>query len=189
MRKGILILDRIDLLNKLSLCFARDSIKKETFLIYLEMLKEIPDAQLEYAVNWCIVNCRYFPTIAEIRKAAQTFKDNSNPNLKTWAEVAQEIESALKHNGQYTPPTWSTPLIAQLMKNRWIDFLEMQAVDKGTMMAQTRATYEGLLARERSKQEDREILATLPLSTQKTLAENRKVIAGLTDQILLDTGN
>jgi hypothetical protein len=48
-------------------------ISAEFIAIYQEMLADIPDDILVQAMKGCLLTCRFFPSIAEIREKAQPF--------------------------------------------------------------------------------------------------------------------
>jgi putative component of membrane protein insertase Oxa1/YidC/SpoIIIJ protein YidD len=62
-------------------------ISAEFIAIYQEMLVDIPDEVLIKAMRECLLNCRFFPTIAEIRNYAMPILQEYNlKNEKLLAE-------------------------------------------------------------------------------------------------------
>lgn len=177
-------MDRLKLINLLSASFARDNIKTPTIIVYVKMLADVPDELLEYSVNECIQTCKFFPTIAEIREKANNYANkNSKSPIKEWADVEKEIRNALKHNGQYTPPTWSTPLVENLMKNRWQSFLEMLTSDEGVMFAQTRMAYEGMVRQKKYETQSQQTVNSLSSENKKKLEENKRKVQKLIEGV------
>lgn len=177
-------MDRLKLINLLSASFARDNIKTPTIIVYVKMLADVPDELLEYSVNECIQTCKFFPTIAEIREKANNYANNNSKSpIKEWSDVEKEIRNALKHNGQYTPPTWSTPLVESLMKNRWQSFLEMLTSDEGVMFAQTRMAYEGMVRRKKYETQSQQTVNSLSSENKKKLEENKRKVQKLIEGV------
>ena len=51
--------------------------------IYRELLEDIPDEVLRKAANQCLLTCRFFPTIAEIREMAEPINGNTGLRMKS----------------------------------------------------------------------------------------------------------
>lgn len=58
-------------LGMLAIVFQEKKITEEFVVIYYDMLKHFPDHALESAAKECLLYCRFFPTIAEIRERAE----------------------------------------------------------------------------------------------------------------------
>lgn len=171
MQRENIVFDRTQLLIRLARAFPKTTIGEETIKIYLEMLADVPTELLEFAINRLIQTAKFFPAIAEIREAAREYKNALNPNCKPWAEVEKEIRAALKHNGQFTPPTWSCKIVKELMDSRWQSFLGMRSSDEGTMFAQARRAYEDITKRDLTRIHNMETFNSVSNLSQKKLAE------------------
>ena len=64
-------------LKVLGTIFQERSVNDEFVMIYLELLEDITNEVLIKAVRECLLTCRFYPTIAEIREKAE-------PILKKW---------------------------------------------------------------------------------------------------------
>lgn len=167
-------MDRLGMLQKLSASFARENIKTETILIYLDMLRDVPDNLLEYSVAKCINTCRFFPTVSEIRTVAAEYRNSVSPNpIKPWSEVDREIHNAMRHYGVIDVVPWSCPLVRELMKDRWRTFCEMTNDEQGTAYAQTRMAYEGMCRQKKWEIESGEAIASLPPTTRQQLQSSK----------------
>jgi|GEM_PF-3507744 len=163
---------KIDIIKMLAVSFPTDKIGEGTVLVYLDNLKDISDAMLEYGARHCLQTCKFFPSIAEIREACRYYKDTAGPKpVKPWAEVEHEIREAIRHHGFYNPPEWSTPELNTFMKDRWRLICEMEIVQEATVFAQMRMAWEGMSRTRKSHEQIAETVAMLPLKTQVQLEE------------------
>ena len=64
-------------LKVLGTIFQERSVSEEFVAIYQELLEDLPDEVLIKAVRECLLRCRFYPTIAEIRERAE-------PILQEW---------------------------------------------------------------------------------------------------------
>jgi len=63
-------------------CVFQDKQTTDEFVaVYQELLNDLPDKILLQATRRCLLHCRFFPTIAELREHAEFFKDNSEAEL------------------------------------------------------------------------------------------------------------
>lgn len=67
----------------LSVVFQEKKTSEEFFRIYQEFLSDLTDKIIEDAIKSCLVNCRFFPTIAEIR-------EHATPGIKAEQERRNE---------------------------------------------------------------------------------------------------
>lgn len=62
-------------LLKLSFVFPDRKLAIEGIDIYCEMLSDLPDEAIIEAIHSCLCECRFFPTIAEIREKSTPYMD------------------------------------------------------------------------------------------------------------------
>ena len=85
---------------------------KGVAMLLQKLLSDIPYDIAEKAVSKVIMTSKFFPTIAEIREAAGTLKENSSilPSAEdAWEEVCRKLDP-------YKVPTWSHPMVAKVVK-------------------------------------------------------------------------
>lgn len=68
-------------LGMLAIIFNDKKTSDEFFAIYHEFLKELPEPVLINGIKECIANCRFFPTIAEIKEKSKPFMNEYKRQL------------------------------------------------------------------------------------------------------------
>jgi hypothetical protein len=63
-----------EIMGVLTAAFPNAPISRETVLVYADVLGDIPEALLRKAVRQCLNTSKFFPAIAEIRKAADSIR-------------------------------------------------------------------------------------------------------------------
>ena len=85
---------------------------KGVAMLWQKLLNDIPYDVAEKAVSKVLITSKYFPTIAEIRQAAESLniKENGLPPAEdAWEEVSRKLDP-------YKVPEWSHPTIARAVK-------------------------------------------------------------------------
>jgi hypothetical protein len=64
-------------LLKLAAIFTEKKLEAEGIDVYCEMLKDISDEQLTNSIKECLLTCKFFPSIAEIREKCISGNDDA----------------------------------------------------------------------------------------------------------------
>jgi hypothetical protein len=83
-------------LLKLASVFPEKKLEPEGIDVYCELLEDIPNEILNTACKVCLLNCRFFPTIAEIRTAAMPLLQEYN--LKNQQLLINDLQSKCNEN-------------------------------------------------------------------------------------------
>lgn len=136
----------------LQLAYPQD-MSKDRLKLYVEMLKDIPPELLAVAVTYCINNCTFPPSIAELRKAAQKGSDTAKDDTAAdaWGRVQKAIAS-VGYTGR--PDLSDDPVLAKVVKQfGWPEICKTPADDTAILRAQFRKAYEQ--TQERMKDRDK----------------------------------
>lgn len=93
-------------LLKLSFVFHDRKLMVEGVEIYCEMLSDLPEEAIIDAINRCLCECRFFPTIAEIRTNAQPYLDNLRAQKRIEDNERRQIAAAEEEKEQ-TEKSWN----------------------------------------------------------------------------------
>ena len=134
---------------------------EETIKVYATMLADVPVGLLNKTIKKCICEQKFLPSIAEIRRAAQSLMGSVDPSrrVKTWQEAQAEILRGIRRTwyhgclgeipnddprfGQSCDPMWSTPEINAAVDSFGFEALCQSPVDDmSTVLAQLRRLYE-----------------------------------------------
>ncbi len=100
----------LTILEILSSAFPNFKLRPETAEIYTAALSDLSRDVLMRAVGRCLHECKFFPSIAEIRERA--YGDQDIPSsAEAWEEVMQQVYQ-VGHLGQ---PTFRNPLVEQIV--------------------------------------------------------------------------
>jgi hypothetical protein len=86
----------------LTAAFPNAPVGRETVLVYADMLGDIPEDLLRKAVRRCINTTKFFPTIAEIREAANSIRREAameESNRKLLARLSAQRREELAGPG------------------------------------------------------------------------------------------
>lgn len=100
------------LVGALAAAFPHATITKETLKVYVQALSDVEPEVLAAAVNQCLAESEFFPTVAKIRGMclALTSDVTRQPSgLEAWGEVLRQIGSV----GYYEKPRFDSPLITK----------------------------------------------------------------------------
>lgn len=121
----------------------------ETFTLYIAALDDLTFAQIRAGVLKCMNTAKFFPTIAEIREAAEQMTDHANGNDKPDAGAAWgEVMKFIMRRGPYDdrPFPWSCEEVHEAVKRIGaMTLFEMENDDVPTVRAQFRQIYQGVL--------------------------------------------
>lgn len=111
------LLKAVDFANSSELKFG-----KEKTDIWEAALSDISDEGFEVAVNHAIKNCKFFPTIAELREFAAGNQEDKA--LLSWNETFD----AVKNIGSWGSPRFDDPITSRVIQSMggWMRFCEMK---------------------------------------------------------------
>lgn len=98
------------LIGTMAVCFPSVNISEETVAMYTAALRDIPLNVLEAAVEQCILESEFFPTLAKLRAKACEL---TTPRRKIGTEAYGVLQNEISRTGFYRQPQFSCPLIAQ----------------------------------------------------------------------------
>jgi len=88
--------------------------RPETVEVYVQMLQDLPANVLFAAVHQCIAECRFFPTVAEIRERARAIQPAAQ--IPSAAEAWEEVMREVRRVGYYGVPAFENPITARVVK-------------------------------------------------------------------------
>lgn len=177
-------LEKLKLIVKLIKFYPNTKIDKQGALLYLEMLNDIPLEIFEIAVNKIITKNNFFPTVAEIRKAAQEINATLHPELhiKTADEAWREVMQQMKLAFPYKSPHFSTEEIREAVSTLgWMVICETSSDKMGITRAQFRDVYKSIIKCKKDREENLKIIASMPKGLEnsalkKLLVPERKFV-------------
>lgn len=132
-------------LSQLFSAYANAKVDEGTTAVYIRLLADIPPADLQTVIDQCIAECKFLPTVAEIRERwhALAHATHHLPVSDAWGIVKSEI----RRIGSWGTPTFDDPLIAKVVKNMgWLE-LCMSESPEGVDRAQFERAYNDLAQR------------------------------------------
>ncbi len=130
---------------------------------------------LSQAVEQCVAECEFFPTVAKVREKVTQIE---TPQWDTAADAWSDVMSAMKAVGYYGQPKFENPLTARLVFSMdWQTLCSSENVvaDRAHFMKM----YEQLV--EREKAETKLLPSTKALRTELTENHERRQISGATE--------
>lgn len=127
----------------LAAAFPSAQVQKNTIAVYVQMLKDISLITLDVVVEQCLAECKFFPTISEIRDKAILIPGQRPTPAEAWGQVLQQITRV----GFYGKPFFADDLTAravEIMDWRQLCTSENTVADRAHFMR----IYEQLLNRE-----------------------------------------
>ncbi len=169
--------DIIKIVGVLAACYPHAQISSATIDAYVGMLRDVPLDVLGVAAQQCAVDCKFFPTVAEIRdKVALLTEREYLAAADAWATVVSALKSGRFY---FSNPTFDDPMI-----QRVIDAMDWEELKSSENPMADRAhfikLYDSLVIRDR---QDKKLLpAFQDLRSQLTEAhEPRQLQAGQAD--------
>lgn len=136
---------RAALIGALAAAFPHATISGETLKVYIKAFEDIEDEVLDAAINQCLAECEFFPTVARLRRMclALTSDVTRQPTpFEAWGQVLKQIGSV----GYYSKPSFDSPLITKAVNAMGWQSLclsENQVADRAHFVK----VYEQLLSR------------------------------------------
>lgn len=150
-------------LSQLFSAYANAKIDEGTVAVYLRLLRDIPPAELQTVVDQCVAECKFLPTVAEIRERyhALTRTLGNMTATDAWGMVKSEIRRV----GSWGTPTFDDPVVAKVVRNMGWNELCMSESPEGVDRAQFERMYNETINR------NEQVSKLLPQSRE--LAEKR----------------
>lgn len=98
----------------LTQAFPSNKIEGGTVAVYNKALIDIADHALVIAAQECIANCKFFPTVAEIRDRAYQHESRAM-DLPSPEEAWAEVQNQARKVGNYGFPTFSHDIIREAL--------------------------------------------------------------------------
>lgn len=132
-------------LGQLFSAYAHAKIDEGLSAVYIRLLADIPPGDLQATVDQCIAECKFLPTVAEIRERyhALTRTMGQLTASDAWGQVKAEI----RRIGSWGVPEFSDPIIAKVVRNMGWNELCMSESPEGVDRAQFERAYNETLNR------------------------------------------
>lgn len=130
------------IITMLAAAYPNQALTTPTMQVYTQLLADLAYEQAQAAVIKHIATNKFFPSIAEIRKAALDVSIDSLPSpAGAWSETQDQIRLI----GSYGTPSFSNPLIAKTVSamGGWVDLCRSEE-PTGVIRAHFLRIYEGL---------------------------------------------
>lgn len=138
------------ILRQLFSAYANAQVTVETIAVYDRLLSDIPPGDLQTVVDQCIAECKFLPTVAEIRERYHALTRTLGRLTATdaWGMVKREIRRV----GSWGSPTFDDPTVAKVVRNMgWME-LCMSESPEGVDRAQFERMYNETVARQEQVQ-------------------------------------
>lgn len=172
------MINNAPILKQLFVGYPNVEISEGTVAIYIRLLADIPASDLQTIVDQCLAECKFLPTVAELRERHRSL--TVNYNQLTAAEAWGLVLSEIRRIGSYGSPQFTdgkTSQVVKMMGWRELCASEQPGVDRAQFMRM----YEQLAGRDDQEQR------LLPQS-RALIAERRgllpagQVVAGLLER-------
>src|SRR5260221_17413 len=104
--------EAIKIIGVLAASFPNAKISGATIDAYAGQLIDIPVGLLDAAARQCAADCKFFPTMSELRDKARVI---AHPSRTTPADAWAEVMTAMKQVGFYGQPEFDDPLIERIV--------------------------------------------------------------------------
>jgi hypothetical protein len=151
------------IIRQLVSAYPNAQVTVETIAVYDRLLSDIPPGDLQTVVDQCVAECKFMPTVAELRERyhALTRTIGRMSAGEAWGKVKAEI----RRIGSWGTPTFDDPIIARVVRNMgWMELCTSESPE-GVDRAQFERAYNDLIAR------DEQVHKLLPQARE--LAEER----------------
>ena len=135
----------LPIIRQLVSAYPNAQVTVETIAVYDRLLSDIPPADLQAVVDQCIAECKFIPTVAEIRERyhALTRSLGHLTASDAWGQVKREI----RRIGSWGTPKFDDPITAKVVANMgWLE-LCMSESPEGVDRAQFERAYNEILNR------------------------------------------
>lgn len=113
--------DVLEVLAVLASAYPNFKLTDQTIAIYRRLLADLPVDLLQAATLTCATECKFFPTIAEIRQAAAQLTKQAS-DVPSPSEAWEEVLHAIRDYGYYRTPEWKHEIVGKVaMRFGWRD--------------------------------------------------------------------
>ena len=132
-------------LSQLFSAYANAKIDEGTVAVYMRLLSDIPPTELQTVVDQCIAECKFLPTVAEIRERYHALTRTLGHLTATdaWGMVKDEI----RRIGSWGAPEFSDPTVAHVVKRMGWRELCLSESPEGVDRAQFERMYNETVTR------------------------------------------
>lgn len=126
-------------LSQLFSAYANAKVDEGTVAVYIRLLADIPPGDLQTVVDQAIAECKFLPTVAELRDRYHALTRTLGQLTATdaWGQVKSEI----RRIGSWGTPTFDDPVVAKVVRNMgWME-LCMSESPEGVDRAQFERMY------------------------------------------------
>jgi len=178
-------LTRKQILNLLFDAYKTGSnVSVETIAAYNSLLADMPTVVLKAGIVKSIKNCKFLPTIAEIRYHSQNFVgDVTGEKIKDYAEAWAEVMENMRNLGVAKAPKWSTKEIEKAVNTLgWYELCTVEAKDLNIIRAQFKAIYNAVCERSKNATENKAIFNALSEPERKQIQKTDDLVKKLVDK-------
>lgn len=133
------------ILRQLFSAYPNSQATVETIAVYDRLLADIPATDLQTVIDQCIAECKFLPTVAEIRERYHKLTRTLGHLTATdaWGMVKAEI----RRIGSWGTPTFDDPIVAHVVKRMgWLELCTSESPE-GVDRAQFERMYNETVAR------------------------------------------
>lgn len=114
-------------LRQLFSAYANAQVTVETIAVYDRLLSDIPAADLQTVIDQCIADCKFLPTVAEIRERWHMLIRTIG--IASAAEAWGEVQAEIRRVGYVGTPYFANSITAQVVKQLgWRDLCASENV-------------------------------------------------------------
>lgn len=136
----------LTLICKLFASFPNTNVNEQTVTVYLEILADIPVAELRTAINQCLAECKFLPTIAELREKHRQI--TGALAQQTAAEAWTLVLKAIRREGSWHKPEFNNPITEKTVDAMGWRELCLSEAPPGVDRAQFERIYNSFLDRQ-----------------------------------------
>lgn len=137
-------------LSQLFSAYANAKIDEGTVAVYMRLLADIPPADLQAVIDQCIAECKFLPTVAEIRERWHIL--TRTLGQLSAAEAWGQVKAEVRRIGSWGTPKFDDPTVARVVKMMGWNEICMSEAPEGVDRAQFMKMYEQLAGREEQVQ-------------------------------------
>lgn len=133
------------ILKQLFSAYANAQVTVETIAVYDRLLSDIPAGDLQTVVDQCVAECKFLPTVAEIRERYHAL--SRTLGQLTAADAWGQVKSEIRRIGSWGTPTFDDPIVAKVVRNMgWMEICTSESPE-GVTLAQFTRMYNELVNR------------------------------------------
>lgn len=104
----------MSVLRQLAAAYPNSEVTKQTVAVYYRLLSDIPVDELQTIVDQCLHECRFLPTIAELRERHRDLVGGGLA-IETAAEQWGQVVKAMREVGNWGNPNFTNPITAKVV--------------------------------------------------------------------------